>query len=491
MEKNYYPLRVGKNNDSIVSDTPTRSNTSQEDIEYYGGHLICESIAPSIAKQLVEAYNEKYGPKIEIIHIAYTALKGMVKGDSRTVNDNLITKMEDNYHLQTSKGYYYISEKALDTEVTIAFIPTITAPLPTRHPLITVFGEPSSSRYKIIQGSDLLEDINDSSELGAMQAMDKLNLLLEKEGIVVVLKKPKGAKGHLGSELEKKSDVFINVEYSAPSEPIIERIPPREMPSPEMQMKDALERGELPDSIIFTEDSDFDPRTKISEEFNRISIDDQIKFITRRKARLADARGFPMALHTAIEENLKAIKRWREGPVMNIDYEKVIEDLLPAAKTLLEFDSEALHSQPKVKEAIKSSIQNAEAALGMLQALKEKRETKTELKDWKRKYPMTPAEVNMPEEQWHAGKDFHNFNAAEFNNMNPAKHPYAADEIGLTSQREKRYLIPAADHHKLINDLEKMLNTTPSRPSYQHQASVMVYAIEQYLTYLNQREDGG
>jgi hypothetical protein len=67
--KNYYPLRVDKKlGSAIVSSTdPERATYLQKDkeweIENYDGHIIAESIpSKELAQQLVDAYNEKYGP---------------------------------------------------------------------------------------------------------------------------------------------------------------------------------------------------------------------------------------------------------------------------------------------------------------------------------------------------------------------------------------------------------------------------------------------
>lgn len=66
MEKNYYPLRVGKELGVIVSDVHTRTYVNktdeQSEIKHYGGHFICEAvISQTLAKQLVDAYNKIHG----------------------------------------------------------------------------------------------------------------------------------------------------------------------------------------------------------------------------------------------------------------------------------------------------------------------------------------------------------------------------------------------------------------------------------------------
>lgn len=68
MEKNYYPLRIGKELGNIVSDVPTRTYVNKTDEESQvnrdGGHFVCESVAnQTLVQQLINAYNEKYAPK--------------------------------------------------------------------------------------------------------------------------------------------------------------------------------------------------------------------------------------------------------------------------------------------------------------------------------------------------------------------------------------------------------------------------------------------
>lgn len=82
----------------------------------------------------------------------------------------------------------------------------------------------------------------------------------------------------------------------------------------------------------------------------------------------------------AIQKNLQAIKRWRESPVMHdIDCEKVIEDLVTVIKQIVYDDSDGkirigIRGDEEAPTSTNSAIQNAEAALGMLRALKEKRD---------------------------------------------------------------------------------------------------------------------
>lgn len=238
---NYYPLKHGKESTIISDINPWPMMYNANEFEKHNGYVLAENVPMHIAHQLIEAYNEKHGPS-------------------------------------------------------------------QRHPLIVVYGEPASSRYPIVQASDLLDDPNDFSQDAAMKAMEKVNSMLEKDGLVVVFKKSP-VRGHIGQELMKKAHVYFYIDNSAHSftegaDVEYELIPPFAPLSPEMQMKDALDRGELPNSIISTE---------------------------------------------------------------LVDVEKVIKDLMALAK---EINSDSVHP---INIASQPAIQNAEAALGMLQAFKKQR----------------------------------------------------------------------------------------------------------------------
>lgn len=104
-------------------------------------------------------------------------------------------------------------------------------------------------------------------------------------------------------------------------------------------------------------------------EPNKPTIDDQIAFMKNSRHSIL---GSDDAIYTAIIENLKAIKRWNETPVYHgkVDVEKVIEDLLFYAKYYADDSSAASAFGMEAKD----HVDNAEAALGMLQAFKEERE---------------------------------------------------------------------------------------------------------------------
>lgn len=100
----------------------------------------------------------------------------------------------------------------------------------------------------------------------------------------------------------------------------------------------------------------------------RPTIDHQIEFIHSHRHTFS---GFDDLTYLAIEESLKSIKRWNESPAYHgkIDVEKVIEDLLKKLKLSAQRDKHV----PDGGERYDDVIQNAEAALGMLQAFKQER----------------------------------------------------------------------------------------------------------------------
>lgn len=147
------------------------------------------------------------------------------------------------------------------------------------------------------------------------------------------------------------------------------------------------------------------------------TIDQQIKAITDIEKRLTqkyDISRQESESIRAIKENLIAIKRWNESPVYhNVDVEKVIEDLIEYVKPLVPHDLQRA-------EYRKSCLQNAEAALGMLQAFKEKRDTPPKwTKEW--------AQVTT-----------------ESYKGNP-NDVYKIDEVGLTAKKPEKKLTTVED----------------------------------------------
>lgn len=49
------PWRIGQNRSSVVSDNPSPGVNGSDDVEYYGGHLICESVSKPNAKLIAAA----------------------------------------------------------------------------------------------------------------------------------------------------------------------------------------------------------------------------------------------------------------------------------------------------------------------------------------------------------------------------------------------------------------------------------------------------
>ncbi|WP_273430548.1 hypothetical protein [Chitinibacter tainanensis] len=58
------PWRLGTNN-CVVSDTPVHEMSGSEAVEYYGGHLIAESVVGRNARRIVAAVNAVEGIKTE------------------------------------------------------------------------------------------------------------------------------------------------------------------------------------------------------------------------------------------------------------------------------------------------------------------------------------------------------------------------------------------------------------------------------------------
>lgn len=271
----------------------------------------------------------------------------------------------------------------------------------------------------------------------------------------------------------------------------------------------------------------------VAEVYRKPSIDEQIEWLADLNKKLTndyDITKKDFDNIRDISENLQAIKRWREGPVMkDIDCEKVIKDLLEfshyAVKNLDKSNLEE-YDFPKLHD----NLMNAEAALGILQALKEKRDIPTikpgEYNIFVGK-PRTKTLGNVGSDLQSTGQSLNipplvdgklqkiegehlcatcdqRFSGSKITDIDNGRiycsqkcvadyhfentNPYAADEIGLTFQRQKRYLIPAEKHKEIVKGIVDKLHFFPE--INESIASVTLYAIEQYLTYLNQPPDG-
>lgn len=123
-----------------------------------------------------------------------------------------------------------------------------------------------------------------------------------------------------------------------------------------------------------------------------ISIDQQIEFVSsiRSQKLVFD----PDSILKQVEENLISIKRWNQNTLWSqLDIDKVLKDLSSALQ-----DAANKHGNVDVREAPTSwlaAIENAEAALGMLKAFKEKRDKRGSIgTPLIRKYPLTENDVN-------------------------------------------------------------------------------------------------
>ncbi len=60
------PYRIGKGG-SIVSDTPVTEVNSNECLEFYGGHCICESLTKANAERIIACFNACQGITTEAL----------------------------------------------------------------------------------------------------------------------------------------------------------------------------------------------------------------------------------------------------------------------------------------------------------------------------------------------------------------------------------------------------------------------------------------
>lgn len=106
------------------------------------------------------------------------------------------------------------------------------------------------------------------------------------------------------------------------------------------------------------------------------TLDQQIEFVKRQigyyqemeKPNVGRSLGqaYRSQMFNSIATNLKGIKRWNETPVYhNVDVVKVIEDLVKDLQTAVGLGGE--------NPNLVVSIQNAEAAIGMINAFKQQR----------------------------------------------------------------------------------------------------------------------
>ncbi len=127
---------------------------------------------------------------------------------------------------------------------------------------------------------------------------------------------------------------------------------------------------------------DFFSKSLIKE----MSIEKQIEWISDVN------RPFNPVAASVIKENLLAIKHWNESPVYhNVDVVKVIEDLIEAFVSTYPEGEGRQYAETK-----HTAVQNANAALGMLQAFKEKRCVNKERYPYNRDAILRQVEDQLP-----------------------------------------------------------------------------------------------
>jgi len=78
---------------SVVSDRPVSEIMGSDCVEYYGGHLICESVSEANAKRIVLCVRAMNGVPDE--DLAF----GIVFGKADTLRENIRLR-DDKYHLE-------------------------------------------------------------------------------------------------------------------------------------------------------------------------------------------------------------------------------------------------------------------------------------------------------------------------------------------------------------------------------------------------------
>ena len=94
MQHTKTPWRVGSPNrmGSVVADEPVPEIGGSEDVAYYGGHLIAESIAPRNAAFIVRACNS-HEPLVAALKVADKFLSGFEGDELQDGIDSKITQI--------------------------------------------------------------------------------------------------------------------------------------------------------------------------------------------------------------------------------------------------------------------------------------------------------------------------------------------------------------------------------------------------------------
>lgn len=330
--KTYYPLRVSNAGHAIVSDVfpeevrrgYTEKNKKYE-LEQYGGYVIAESLPPELAKELVELYNNRFGMQPDdnnllgkLLDIKVELLRGAHPNET---HNSFITRVEGRINIAMNHVQFGDKEKSEPPKL----------PTPSPDEDYMDINSPPGTKVTVSYLSLL-----NGSETYKKRAKEHLNL-----GRIYTVNRTEVHQWYTEVYLKEIPDVaFSSVQFVRYHEPAFDI---------DMLNK---RKEEIEDSVRIQNDIKF-----------QIDLID-VLYNERKEMN----RGGSKTL-LAIKDNLLAIKRWREGPVMkDIDCEKVIKDLV---KVINVYEATASHTRSLSQT---SAIQNAEAALGMLQALKEKRE---------------------------------------------------------------------------------------------------------------------
>jgi hypothetical protein len=331
MENKYYPLRIGKYNSVIVSDTdPGRTRQPDErEVEHYGGYLIAESLPPEIAKQMVLAYNKMFG---------------CTHADKPCIGGQMCCQWKISHHDWVDQ------EKKLDKEEDIDVFTDIRI----------------QNNQEIIRGiSSLIKRLTRRYDIPKYY----FDLLRE-----VVLRLPS----------DEPSEDYMDI-HSKPGTKV--QVSEQSFRNGSDTYKD-LAAKHLKIGGVYTI-----TRTDIHNWYTEVYVDEfpGIPFSSVQFVKMTAAQPDPTIdqqielmkfklskfiakhdqgagqIYTAIIKNLQSIKRWNESPAYkNVDVVKVIEDLIEVINVF-----EQTGSYNGIKKT--HTIQNAEAAIGMLQAFKQER----------------------------------------------------------------------------------------------------------------------
>ncbi len=81
------PYRIGKGG-SIVSDTPVTEVNSNECLEFYGGHCICESLTKANAERIIACFNACQGITTEALEA------GVISAGIDALNDKFLDQVK-------------------------------------------------------------------------------------------------------------------------------------------------------------------------------------------------------------------------------------------------------------------------------------------------------------------------------------------------------------------------------------------------------------